>query len=98
MIRESELRTTNRVTKVEVDQEDAGIYKHFDSRSSTTFYYKCLEPRVKELSDEKILYIYAMETRTTQSMLMMDKYRRRYKIAKMKELAEFTIVGHSLRT
>ena len=93
-VKEAEFRTTNLAVKVDVDQDDVGIYKYFDSCTSTVIYYKCLDPRPNELTDEKILYTYVMEVRMGQAIMMMDKYQRRYKKVRIEELMDVTIMGH----
>ncbi len=40
LVKEAEFRTTNKVVKVDMDQDEVGIYKYFDSRTSTAIYYK----------------------------------------------------------
>ena len=62
-INEAEFRTTSHVVKVDVDQEEVGLYKFFDPRTSTAYYYECVDPRPNELTRKKILYLYVLENR-----------------------------------
>ena len=85
--------TTSHVVKVDVDQEEVGLYKFFDPRTSAAYYYECVDPRPNELTRKKILYLYVLENRPDQAMIMVDKYGRQYKKAKLEELVGVTIAG-----
>ncbi|MCO5581225.1 hypothetical protein L7F22_035103 [Adiantum nelumboides] len=96
VIREASYKIASSVLKVDVDQEDVGIYKCFDFSTSTACYYKCLDPRTHELTKKKILYMYMMEKHQDQDAVMVDKYRRQYIRTTMEELAGLTIPGQPL--
>ena len=59
-----------------MDQEEVGLYKFFDPRTPAAYYYECVDPRPNELTRKKIFYLYVLENRPDQAMVMVDKYGR----------------------
>ncbi|MCO5588471.1 hypothetical protein L7F22_042428 [Adiantum nelumboides] len=88
------LRRINDMTRVNTDNIFLGLYKYDGGEHAT--YYRCEEPLLKELTDEKKLYVFTYGDDVKTEFIMTDKYGRSYVNVGPKELAEYTYFGGPL--
>ncbi|MCO5613513.1 hypothetical protein L7F22_067790 [Adiantum nelumboides] len=88
------LRRVNDMTKVNTDKIFLGLYKYDGGEHAT--YYRCEEPLLKELTDEKKLYVFTYGDDVKIELIMTDKYGRSYVNVGQKELAGYTSFGGPL--
>ncbi|MCO5578165.1 hypothetical protein L7F22_032003 [Adiantum nelumboides] len=70
------LRRINDMTRVNTDNIFLGLYKYDGGEHAT--YYRCEEPLLKELTDEKKLYVFTYGEDVKTELIMTDKYGRSY--------------------
>ncbi|MCO5611004.1 hypothetical protein L7F22_065252 [Adiantum nelumboides] len=88
------LRRINDMTRVKTDNIFLGLYKYDGGEHAT--YYRCEEPLLKELTDEKKLYVFTYGEDVKSELIMTDKYGRSYVNVGPKELAGYTYFGGPL--
>ncbi|MCO5553350.1 hypothetical protein L7F22_006871 [Adiantum nelumboides] len=74
----------NDMTRVNTDNTYLGLYK-YDGGEHTT-YYRCKEPLVRELTDQKRLYVFTYEENKKTELIMAYKYGHTYVNIDPKEL------------
>ncbi|MCO5596834.1 hypothetical protein L7F22_050904 [Adiantum nelumboides] len=82
------LRRINDMISVNTDNIFLGLYKY--DRGEHATYYQCEEPLLKELTDEKKLYVFTYGEDVKTELIMTDKYGRSYVNVGPKELARYT--------
>ncbi|MCO5578960.1 hypothetical protein L7F22_032811 [Adiantum nelumboides] len=82
------------LTRVNTDNIFLGLYK-YDGGEHTT-YYRCKEPLLRELADEKKLFVFTYGEDAKTELIMTDKYGRSYVNVDPKELAGYTYFGGPL--
>ncbi|MCO5574609.1 hypothetical protein L7F22_028397 [Adiantum nelumboides] len=88
------LRRINDMSRVNTDNIFLGLYKYDGGEHAT--YYRCKEPLLKELTDEKKLYVFTYGEDVKTELIMTDKYGRSYVNVGPKELARYTYFGGPL--
>ncbi|MCO5580147.1 hypothetical protein L7F22_034014 [Adiantum nelumboides] len=88
------LRRINDMTRVDRDNIFLGLYKYDGGEHAT--YYRCEEPLLKKLIDEKKLYVFTYGDDMKTELIMTDKYGRSYVNVGPKELAGYIYFGGSL--
>ncbi|MCO5614780.1 hypothetical protein L7F22_069064 [Adiantum nelumboides] len=88
------LQRMNDMTRVNTDNIFLGLYK-YDGGEHTT-YYRCKEPLLRELTNEKKLYLFTYGKNVKTELIMTDKYGRSYVNVDPKELARYTYFGRPL--
>ncbi|MCO5587134.1 hypothetical protein L7F22_041081 [Adiantum nelumboides] len=88
------LRRINGMTRVNTDNIFLGLYKYDGGEHAT--YYRCEEPLLKELTDEKKLYVFTYGEDVKTELIMTDKYGRSYVNVGQKELAGYIYFGGPL--
>ncbi|MCO5612813.1 hypothetical protein L7F22_067084 [Adiantum nelumboides] len=88
------LQRVNDMTRVNTDNIFLGLYK-YDGREHTT-YYQCKEPLLRELTDEKKLYVFTYGEDAKTDLIMTEKYGRSYVNVGPKELTGYTYFGGPL--
>ncbi|MCO5557158.1 hypothetical protein L7F22_010717 [Adiantum nelumboides] len=87
------LRRINNLTRVNTDNTFLGLYKY--DNGNHVIYYRCEEPLVDELLDQKRLYVfYYMKKKF--NLIMVDKYSRTYVNIDEKELEGYKYYGGPL--
>ncbi|MCO5586711.1 hypothetical protein L7F22_040653 [Adiantum nelumboides] len=89
------LQRVNDMTRVNTDNIFLGLYKYDGGEHMT--YYRCEEPLLRELSDEKKLYVFTYEKDAKSEFIMTDnKYGHSYVNVDPKELAGYAYFGGPL--
>ncbi|MCO5572960.1 hypothetical protein L7F22_026722 [Adiantum nelumboides] len=90
----NKLQRINDMTRVNTDNTFLGLYK-FDN-GEHTIYYRCEEPLVAELSDQKRLYVFSYAKNRKLKLIMADKYDHSYANVDQKEQETHIMGEHSL--
>ncbi|KAI5064332.1 hypothetical protein GOP47_0021002, partial [Adiantum capillus-veneris] len=93
MLADGKFRPVSPMIRVDIDQEDDGVYRHFEPTTSTTFYYWCSDPKSHELSEENIMYVYIIEGGKGAVIVTIDKYQWLYRRVVMDDLTDLTFAG-----
>ncbi|MCO5569372.1 hypothetical protein L7F22_023084 [Adiantum nelumboides] len=78
----------NDMTRVNTDNIFLGLYKYDGGEHAT--YYRCEEPLLKELTNEKKIYVFTYGEDVKTELIMTDKYGRSDVNVGPKELAKYT--------
>ncbi|MCO5563942.1 hypothetical protein L7F22_017594 [Adiantum nelumboides] len=88
------LQKVNDMTRINTDNILLGLYKYDGEEHAT--YHQCEEPLLRELTDEKKLYVFTYGEDAKSECVMTDKYDRSYVNVDPKELAGYTYLGGPL--
>ncbi|MCO5559491.1 hypothetical protein L7F22_013092 [Adiantum nelumboides] len=88
------LKRINDMTIVNSDNTFMGLYKYDDGEH--TLFYKCEEPLLNELTDQKKLYVFSYLKNEKIESIMADKYSRIYVNVNQRELEGYTYYGRPL--
>ncbi|MCO5580904.1 hypothetical protein L7F22_034777 [Adiantum nelumboides] len=88
------LRRISDMTRVNTDNTFMGLYKH--KGGEHPLYYRCEEPILTELIDQKRLYVFSYVENRKVDLLMADKYARIYVNVDQRELKGYTYYGEPL--
>ncbi|MCO5583033.1 hypothetical protein L7F22_036939 [Adiantum nelumboides] len=82
------LQRVNDMTRVYTDNIFMRLYKYDGEKHMT--YYRCEEPLLRELSNEKKLYVFTYGEDAKSELIMADKYGRSYVNVDPNKLAGYT--------
>ncbi|MCO5571286.1 hypothetical protein L7F22_025024 [Adiantum nelumboides] len=88
------LQRVNDMTTVNTDNIFLRYYKY--NGGEHAMYYSCEEPLLRELANEKKLYVFTYEEDAKTKLIMTDKYDRSYVNVDPKELVGYTYFGGPL--